>query len=388
MKKYLSLLLVGAMLLMIMAGCTTTNDEGSPSPSPTATEEASPSPSPSVSPSEEASASEEPTASESDVLRWTGGVVGNGEEVVAIVPTLNVESIIEWSDVWAEEMEAAGYSASVQSAEENVSNYVTLIEDYTEKGVVGMFIAPMDTDAIQDAVQTAMDKGIVIIFLGADSDNYDPDGGVMTDYYWTGYGAVELAVDWLKNEATIDTSEPVPVAINTYYDNVNGARRSEGYKEAIDENSDLLSLGYEEAFNTSIDGGYNFAETALTVNPDIRIFVGYEADTAQGVNSYLMDEYLPAHPELSIDDFLVVSAYYDEAAVATLDEAEADPSSSTFKAYITYGAGNVETGYSLAYIHLSLLSGQAEAPYWYYDSVSSRTTWNGTGVYERITDMS
>lgn len=385
MKKYLSILLVVAMLLTVMAGCSQPVED--PSPSEEVAEEVSAAPS--VEESDEPDVvEEEPSPAEGEPIRWSGGVVGNGEEVVAIVPTLNVESIIEWSGVWAEEMEAAGYVASVVSAEENVANYVSLIEDYTVKGVVGMFVAPMDSDAIQDAVEAAMDKGISIIFLGSSSENYDPSGGVNTDYYYTGYGAIELAIDWLKNETSLDTSSPIPVAINTYYDNVNGAGRSQGYLDAIDDNSDLVSMGYEEAFNTSVSGGYDFAETALTTNPDIRIFVGYEADTALGVNDYLLGEYLPAHPELSVDDFLVVSAYYDENAVAALDEAEADPSSSAYKAYITYGAGNKETGWALAYIHLSLLSGQAEAPYWYYDSVSSRTTWAGVGIYERAGEAS
>lgn len=382
MKKNLSLLLVVAMLLMIMAGCTSTPDTTSASPSASATEtaSASPSPSPSVSASAEESAS--PTTSESEALRWDGGIVGNGEEVVAIVPTLQAESVVAWSNTWAEEMEAAGYSATVVSAEGKDENYVSLIEDYTQQGVAGMFIAPQDADAIKDAVLAATDQGIIVIFLGGASENYDPSGGVNTDYYYTGYGAVQLAIDWLKNEATLNTSSPVKVATNTYYDDINGSRRSEGYMDAIDK-SDLLELGYDQSFYTSEEEGYEFAQNALTADPDIRIFVTYEADTARGVNSYLMNEYLPANPDLSVEDFLVVSAYYDESAVEEVDKADADPSSTTFRAYITYGAGNTETGWSLAYIHLSLLSGQEEAPFWYYDSVSSRTSWGGVGTYER-----
>lgn len=356
MKKTLALVLCMVMLLGMLAACGGNAAE---------------SPSPEV---------------ESAAIRWSGGVVGNGESVVAIVPTLQAESVVEWSEVWQSEMEAAGYKASLVSAETTVDKYVTLIEDYTQQGVVAMFIAPMDSDAIQDAVETAMAQGIVVIFLGAASENYDPDGGVMTDYYYTGYGAVELAVHWLKNEASLDTSSPIPVAINTYYDNVNGAGRSQGYKDAIADNSGLLSEGYEQAFYTSTEEGYTFAQNAMTANPDIRIFVCYEADTARGVDSYLMGEYLPAHPELSAEDFLTVSAYYDATAVENLDAAEADPSSSTFRAYVTYGAGNTETGWAVAYVHLNLLSGTEKAPFWFYDNVSSRTTWAGEGIYTKSYD--
>lgn len=375
MKKYIALFLTIALALFVLAGCSSESavtTAGGAATDSAVTTAASTAP-----------VTEEVAEPESGAIRWTGDKIGNGEAVVAIVPTLQAESVVAWSNVWADEMRAAGYSPTVVSAETTVANYVTLIEDYTQQGVVGIFTAPMDADAIQDAVLGAIDKGVCVVFLGAASENYDPSGGVNTDYYWTGYGAVRLAVDWLENEAALDTSNPIPVAINTYYEIVNGANRSQGYKDAIEE-SNLLSLGYEEAFYTSEADGYVFAQNALTKNPDIRIFIGYEADTARGVNSYLVNEYLPANPDLDILDFLVVSAYYDEAAVTEVDKAEVDPTSTAFRAYITYGSGNTETGLAVSYVHLSLLSGQKEAPFWYYDNVSSRTSWGGIGTYTRL----
>jgi len=290
-------------------------------------------------------------------------------------------------NTWGQLMEDAGYTYSVQSAEGDTAKYISLIEDYVQSGDTAiMLIAAEDTEALADACQTALDAGIYVIMLGVEPEGYTISGGLNTDYGKTGEYAVEMALAWIEenSDSLPDDSNGIPVAINTYYNSVNSTARSEAFKDI--EGRDNCYVSYEQSFYDDMTNtAYNFAETALTMNSNTRIFLCYEPDSAKGVDQYLQ-VYCPEN-DLDIQDFCVICCYVDDTFAALVESINSgETTDSAVKGYVTYGGTPAETGTLLADCALGLLTGEYQPPYWVYDPINGTSTFGWSCHWEQGMD--
>ena len=126
-----------------------------------------------------------------------------------------------------------------------------------------------------------------------------------------------------------------------------------------------ITISYTGEEHNSIDLGYSAAEEALTMDPDIRVFLCYQDNPGIGVANYLM-----SRPELDMDEFGVFNASYSDTSRAMVD----DPQNPT-RSILYYGVyesdAEIIMGYNIFYVARAILLEEVEPPFWILDDVWS-----------------
>jgi len=358
MKKIVTLLMILTMMVMALAACTQTADDTSAEQTETTVEE-------STAVVDEVS--EEATGFEFD---WNGQ-----KEVWAVVPTINAEGLMMICDAMGEALEAEGWTYVKKDAEGDPTKQVNHVEDAIAAGNVGaLMVAAMSVEMLEDIVIEANEAGIIVVYLGAEPTTYDIASEIYTAYEITGYYAVLAAEEWAaQNNPTAD-DQGIPVAIDVYYDIQDGQYRSNAFVDRTTESETLYVFNTSTSYGDDAQTkGYDWAENQMNANPDLRIFLCYEPDCAYGVCSFL-DQYA-SDTGVDLADFCVLCCYEDSDTPGYLEKAVADPSSTAFKGYVTYGAegGPPVIGAKLA----EEISGVADGSWawgtYYYDNITSKT---------------
>jgi ABC-type sugar transport system substrate-binding protein len=306
-------------------------------------------------------------------FKWNGL-----KEVWAIVPTTNAEGLMVICNSMGAKLEQQGWTYVAKDAAGDPGKQVTFVEDaIASKRVGALMVAAMAVDMLKDVVERAIDEGIVVSYLGALPKDYTINTAVYTAYEITGLFAIEMAEAWAKenNPEKDPTTGKIPVALDVYDDIEDGQYRSNAFRDRTKE-SDILYI-----YNTNVsygddaqNKGYSWAENQMTANPDLRIFVCYEPDCMIGVTQFLA-KYAKEN-NLDLKDFCVINCYEDSATHEEFEKAKADPSSTAFKGYVTYGDAPNITGEKLA----DLISKSADGTWTfgevYYDTVYTHATFN------------
>ncbi len=364
MKKAIALLLVLALGLMAFAGCKPAAPAATdPSDTNVAADPADP-------------------ADPADGPAATGGFSWNGKkEVWSVLPTTAAEGLVIINDTMGASLEAQGWTYVKKDAEGNPGNQVTFIEDAIAAGNVGaLMVAAMSVDMIKDACEAAIDAGIIVVFLGAKPNGYAINGCVYTAYELTGLYAIEMVEEWAKQNNPPADDKGIPVALDCYDDIEDGQYRSNAFRDRTEASEILYTYNITQTYgDDAINGGYSWAENMMAANPDLRIFVCYEPECMVGVVSYL-NQYCD---ENNIDkaEFCVVCCYEDSATLEEFDKTTADPSSTVFKGFVTYGDGLEATGKALGTIIAGSADGSWPFTQIYYDSVHSRNNFGYVGEW-------
>ena len=383
MKKVAVLFLVLVLCFSLFAACNSgsSNTSSPPPSSPAPSTSASPSPSAPPASSPAPSTSPEPSApapessappTQSSPAPSTSNFKWNGKkEIWSVLPTTQAVGLVVINDSMGADLQSLGWVYSKKDAEGQPGNQVTFIENAIDSGTVGAIMcAAMAVDLLKDVVQKALDAGIIVVYLGAYPSDYQISGCVYTSYALTGYYAISMVEAWAKQNNPPKDAKGVPVALDVYDDIVDGQYRSNAFRDRT-ASSDILYV-----YNTNVsygndaqNKGYAWAENMMTANPDLRIFVCYEPDCMEGVISYLND-YCDSKG-LDKKDFCVVNCYQDDASVAEFDKAAADPSSTVYKGYVTYGDTLEATGLALSTIVKGAADGSWPFNQVYWDVIHS-----------------
>lgn len=314
-------------------------------------------------------------------------------QVWMLLPTVTSPGLVMISEGMGEVMAGQGYTYELKDCQGDDATYVSYIENAITAGDVDvLMVAAQSVAAVKDACQDAINAGIIVIMLGADptaetsynTDPYEIDALIITSYALTGYYAEKAMEEWiLQNEDNLQKSDngKVPVAVTTYYDIEDGAKRSAAFLGEL-EKSDL-AYAYTEKSIYGDDAqtlAYSWAETVLTANPDVRIFLCYEYGSGYGVINYLQ-QYADENG-YDLKDFCVIFCYEDAETPALLEQAVEDPSSTALKGYVTYGAAPAITGETLGKLALGRIDGTYEFGYKYIDIIHAHTNFGYDEVWE------
>lgn len=346
MKKILALLMVLAMALSLCA-CGAAPAEEAPAPAPAEAETE-------VTAAE--TAEEVVEAVENDVQARLDA----GEEVLIgyAVNTLSNPALKQTIDNVAGMLEEQGFTVSVATCEGDTALMISQVENFIEMGVDEIIVAPIDQNAMEDTLQKAIDAGIPVIFNGQYPSYADKmSGGGATDYPSLGTNNANAALAWLDQEYPDAGEGEIHVAVigfnNTFI-----------FKQIYDamiatiEADPRVTVTYTATEHNSIDAGYKAAEEAMTMDPDIRVFLCYQDSPGIGVANYLISQ-----PSLNMDEFGVFNGSFSDTSTQMVD----DPANPT-RSIIYYGIMNSEVqaimGYDIYYAAKSVLLGEQEAPYW------------------------
>lgn len=193
-----------------------------------------------------------------------------------------------------ESMKAAakerGIDLIVADAGGDAVKHVNHIEDFIAQDVDAIIISPVDQEAPADAVKAAKEAGIAVVSLDQEVSGSDAYYGA--DDYDLGYMAGTIAGNWLNgklDDGTIEdvlNSEGAIEVVIVRYDIIKSViRRGDALKDSLlatYKGDHEIRFVYEQNA-ASADEGFNLAETALTANPEIALFLCINDSSALGV---------------------------------------------------------------------------------------------------------
>lgn len=232
-------------------------------------------------------------ASESSTASASGKDLGSGEEKIKVGYTVqNMENAYFVSIV--EGMKAAAKEKNIDlvvaDAAADASKHVSQIEDFISQGMDAIIISPVDQEAPADAVKQAQEAGIPVISLDQEVKGSDAFFGIDEEEY--GRMGGEIAGNWLnekEKDGTIDDvldgEGKIEVVVARYDVIASVIKRAEGLKEGLEQTyaGDKEIVYVYEQNASDADMGYNVAETALTANPDVAVFLCINDSGALGI---------------------------------------------------------------------------------------------------------
>lgn len=183
-----------------------------------------------------------------------------------------------------------GIELIVSDAAADANKHINHIEDFIAQGVDAIIISPVDQEAPVDAVKAAQEAGIPVISLDQEVKGSDAFYGISEYEY--GYMGGKIAAEWLNEkeadgtiEDVLDSEGKIEVVVVRYDMIKSVIDRAEGLKGGITENytgeHEIVFVSEQNAANA--DEGFTLAETALTANPEISVFICINDSGALGV---------------------------------------------------------------------------------------------------------
>jgi ribose transport system substrate-binding protein len=224
--------------------------------------------------------------------------------------------------------EADEYTVSTADAAGNVQTQISQIENFITMKVDSIFIFATDPVALADVVTRAHNAGIKIVTAGGNLAGADVVMNV--DQYKWGEQSASLMIDW--STATFgNTTGKVIVIKSTVTDSSN--LRSNGI---IDK---LTSAGFDVVV-ASTEGltaseGRTIIENMWQQNADAIGVVTYNADSATGVNEFIM-----AQPGYDFAKFGIFSCDNSDAITALINQSKTNLS--VFRGTVGIGGPSID----------------------------------------------
>ena len=243
MKRILTILLVAAMMLAMVAcssgNSNTTNDA--------------------------ATTTNDATADGNPLDRNGDGKLTIGIEVQSMAS--------DWHITYAKDLEEFWYANGadeviVSSSELDVNKGITDVEAFIAANADAAFIVPDSYDAINDVVQKARDSGM-LVSVNCSLEDVDSDVGQTFDHYTFGTLVGQAAGEWLLSKGF----ENEKVALDTYtLAKQELVDRYEGMKDKLLELCPNIQIVSETVAADAATETSN-TELVLTANPDIVAYI-------------------------------------------------------------------------------------------------------------------
>ena len=190
----------------------------------------------------------------------------DGKKIGILVPA-TTEFFANVNEKSKEAWEKAGYNVTVSSFDQDTGKQIEMIENYVNSGV-SMICTNPGSNAGDDALKNAMDRGVKVFVYGVETKDYDLCA--VEDESGVGHSIGIMAADYVNKK--LDGKVKAVALINTAGQDL--ANRSNGILDAFKEkcpNSEIV--GTAECKSTG--EGTAAMENFLQKNPDIQIVLAY-----------------------------------------------------------------------------------------------------------------
>ncbi|MBP1736381.1 MAG: sugar transporter substrate-binding protein [Oscillospiraceae bacterium] len=351
MKKLASILLTLAMILSLGALSACTN------PSETSTSTASG--------SDTASSGSDTAATQTNDIQAR---LDKGEEVFIgfAMETVSNSFFLQQADFLKENFEKMGVTFEYVASEGDNALMISQIENFITMGADLIMCAPPSADAVQDVLLKAEAAGIPVIMMGQHPSYADQiSGGTYLDWTQVGTEVADMVSAWITSRYPDAKDGEIHAAILTSNSQGVYVQQNEGMYAELAKDS-RINIAYKNEGVDSIDEGYTAAQEALTMDPEIKVFIGFQESPAIGASNYVI-----SRSDLNPDEFGAFAAGLQDMGTQQLELAK--DGQSIYRgtiAYGTYGADDVEipSAAGLFYVTRDVLLGTAqEMPYWSAD---------------------
>lgn len=226
------------------------------------------------------------------VSMWVGtSAMASNVVDIGLCATDTTNPFIGWlTGAVKEQGEAEGLKVQIADAGGSATKQLEQMENFIAMGVKAIGVWPVDPNNMQDVIKRAQDNGIKVLVGGTDTGVYD----VMMNMnqYNCGEQIAEMGIEWLTKIFSEDQTEagikvPLKVIVIKYTGTIDSVNRSNGIIDKI------TAWGHAEvvvAQGEAITGAEarSVIENMWQQNSDAQLVMTYNADSALGVNEFLM----------------------------------------------------------------------------------------------------
>lgn len=234
MKKIWTLLLAAALVVGVLAGCS----------------------------------------SESTLEKEEKAPAGDKVKIGLSVSTLNNPFFVSLKEGAEETAKKAGAELIVADAQDDNAKQLNDVEDLIQKNVDILLINPTDSKAVSTAVESANKADIPVITVDRESEGGKVLAHIASDNVAGGKMAGEFILEQLKNKGNIVELEGIP--------GTSAARdRGKGFHQAVD-NKDGVKVVASQPANFNRDKGLTVMENILQSNKEIDAVFAHNDEMALG----------------------------------------------------------------------------------------------------------
>lgn len=254
MKKLLSLLLVGILLMGAMVGCSGNNSSNNSTETDEKTSDANDS------------------KKEEKFVGFAISYTGNG-----FMQAL--------ADGMKGMFESKGIKCEVAVADGDATKQIEQIENFTTMGADLVIVMGVDPTGLTDVCKRAREAGTKVIAFTTDTGEQDVYLGSPSEEV-IGRNIATMSNEWI--EANFD--EEVEVAIFEYNGTPEASNRTKGMKDEFKKIATKAKITYIEPESNTFDAAQKAAENLFQTNPNIKAVLCYNSGMALGVNAYVMSQ--------------------------------------------------------------------------------------------------
>lgn len=264
MKKFLTVLMAGAMMLSLV-GC------GSSSKDTTSTTE-----------KETETTTEETTTTETSDSAATTDKASGDIKIAYIVKALTDQFWIDMQDGAAATAKELGITVDFQAPEKetDVETQIQYVENAITSGYDAIILSAADSKALNPSIVKANEAGIPVILVNdtIDTEALAKDGGKVETY--TGIDQYEAAA--LAGKYAVENLDGGKVALLEGVSGVDAhEQRLAGFKDQI-EGAEGFEIVASQTANCDRNEAFNVVQNILTSNPDVTVIWAINAEMGQG----------------------------------------------------------------------------------------------------------
>lgn len=291
-----------------------------------------------------------------------------GQEVTIAfcTPSLSSDLMAAMDKGMREQFEAEGFNYISSAFDADSAKLIQQLENYVTMGCSAIITLIFD-NGMADTAAKVTDAGIFLI-LWSFNPEFPVSMAMISDETSLGHVAADMALTWVEQEYPNAGAGEVKTAILSCETNQTYIQRFDGIKERLAENEKINVVYYDADEQMEVNVGFDFAEAALTYDPEIRIFITMTSSESMGVNNYVVSKF--ASDELH--GFATFGTDNDSTSRELIDLA-ASGGDSILRGLVGSGTDN-PADYVVKYI-LGLIDGEYEegsvvhTPQYSYDAV-------------------
>lgn len=215
---------------------------------------------------------------------------------IGICATDTTNPFIGWlTSSVKEQAEAEGLTAQIADGANSAMKQLEQMENFIAMGVKAIAVWPIDPNNLYDVIARAQKNGIKVLVGGTDTGIYDVMMNM--DQYNCGEQIAEMGIEWL--EKTFTNGEPLKVIIIKNTSTIDATNRSNGIIDKMTAwGKAEVVVAQGESMNAA--EARSVIENMWQQNSDAQLVLTYNADSALGVNEFLMGYPGLDHSKLAI----------------------------------------------------------------------------------------
>lgn len=232
-----------------------------------------------------------------------------------------------------EKFAADGVDVQIADARGDATTQLNQIQNFVAMKANLIIIMAVDPTSCSDAIKAAQAKGVKVLVAGGDTGVYD---AIMhTDQKADGTMIAQMAADWIKETFPDAEKESIEVAIFEDRSSPEATQRSDGMKEITNLSSSVKVVKTVGSIK-NLDTAQAAAENLFQTNPNVKAILCYNNGGSLGVSAYVSKPGSAVKDKAKFGTF--ASDFSPESIQAVIDSAT---NKSVFRGVVKFGSNDL-----------------------------------------------